>query len=188
MAQVFDYTFNNMSRIGNDNADLSQRSVQNTKNANYILNNFANADGSSYKKGIDFALSQPNVNFSSGTKQMALEGSNVDASSHLLLGTTQTSTKCRMSLQERPYLTVPYLGRGSSNPILESILFQGERNTNRKSIDPSSETSYIPLSQPPLIPSLASTINNPANLIEGVAEKGWIRGGIPSRELTKDYQ
>ena len=34
---------------------------------------------------------------------------------------------------------------------------------------------------------MASTINNPANLVEGVAADGWIRGGLPSRELTKDY-
>ena len=39
-----------------------------------------------------------------------------------------------------------------------------------------------------MIPSLQSTINNPANLVEGVAEKGWIRGGVPSRELARDKE
>ena len=29
-------------------------------------------------------------------------------------------------------------------------------------------------------------IQNPANLVEGVANEGWIRGGLPSRELTRD--
>ena len=37
-----------------------------------------------------------------------------------------------------------------------------------------------------LVPSLKSTIQNPANLVEGVAANGWIRGGLPSRELTRD--
>ena len=27
---------------------------------------------------------------------------------------------------------------------------------------------------------------NPANCVEGVASEGWIRGGVPSRELTRD--
>ena len=39
-----------------------------------------------------------------------------------------------------------------------------------------------------MIPTLKSTINNPANLVEGVAEKGWIRGGVPSRELARDKE
>ena len=37
-----------------------------------------------------------------------------------------------------------------------------------------------------LVPSLRETIQNPDNLIEDSADKGWIRGGIPSREITRD--
>ena len=37
-----------------------------------------------------------------------------------------------------------------------------------------------------MIPSLNNTIQNPANLIEQIAADGWIRGGLPSRELTRD--
>ena len=185
MASVNDYTFNNMSRIGNDNCDLSQRNQQSTKNANYMLTNFGASD-CLMKNSMDMALSQPNINYS-GPKQMALDGCNVDTKSNLLIGSVQTNPRCRIDLQERPYKTVPFLGRGAGNPVLESQLVQGEQHSSRKSIDPSSEKSYIPLSQPELIPSLASTVNNPANLVEGVAAEGWIRGGLPSRELTKDY-
>ena len=37
-----------------------------------------------------------------------------------------------------------------------------------------------------LIPSLKANIQNPANLCEESAANGWIRGGLPSRELTRD--
>jgi hypothetical protein len=37
-----------------------------------------------------------------------------------------------------------------------------------------------------MIPSLKASVTNPANLVEGVAAEGWIRGGLPSRELVKD--
>ena len=37
-----------------------------------------------------------------------------------------------------------------------------------------------------LVPSLKATIQNPANLIESVAADGWVRGGLPSREMTRD--
>jgi len=29
-------------------------------------------------------------------------------------------------------------------------------------------------------------MNNPSYCVEGVASEGWIRGGVPSRELTRD--
>ena len=37
-----------------------------------------------------------------------------------------------------------------------------------------------------LVPTLKETIQNPSNLIEGVAAEGWVRGGLPSREMTRD--
>jgi len=37
-----------------------------------------------------------------------------------------------------------------------------------------------------LVPSLKVSIQNPANLCEGIAADGWIRGGLPSRELSRD--
>lgn len=41
-------------------------------------------------------------------------------------------------------------------------------------------------SSTPLIPSIKDKVTNPANLVEGAAAQGWIRGGVPSRELTRD--
>ena len=185
MASVKDYMFDNMSRIGNDNCGVSQRNIQNVKNGNYILTNPFNGD-CLMNKGMDFALSQPNVNYS-GTKEMAADGCNVDINSQLKIGSEQTHPKCKLSLEERPYLTVPYLGRGPGNPLLESQIMQGEQITNRKSITNMTEKSHMTYSQTPLIPSLAASVNNPATMVEGAASDGWIRGGIPSRELTKDY-
>ena len=57
---------------------------------------------------------------------------------------------------------------------------------NKKSVNTTSETSHITYRHYPLIPSIHSTVTNPANLVEGVAADGWIRGGLPSRDLTRD--
>ena len=94
--------------------------------------------------------------------------------------------KCRISLQQRPFATVPFLGRGKSDAVLESRLQQGAMGTSRKSVVPSSEVTYE--TDTPLIPSLQATVSNPANLVEGVAADGWIRGGVPSRELVRDEE
>jgi hypothetical protein len=48
------------------------------------------------------------------------------------------------------------------------------------------EKSFIGNLFTPMIPSLNSTIQNPANLIEDVAANGWIRGGLPTRELSRE--
>jgi hypothetical protein len=44
----------------------------------------------------------------------------------------------------------------------------------------------MPYTNYPLLPSIQATVTNPANLVEGVAADGWIRGGLPSRDLTRD--
>lgn len=176
--------FDNLTRIGNDPTDLSTQSVQNMASANYMLNNFF-AQDCNMVRPIEFATSQPNV-FFNGSNQVGIGGCNIDTNSDLLIGTMNTHPKCKISLLERPFKTVPFLGRGQSNPVLESNIQQGDLVSNKKSINPTTERSFIPYSNYPLLPQIETSINNPANLVEGVAVDGWIRGGIPSRELQKD--
>jgi hypothetical protein len=185
MANVSDYTFNNMSRIGNDNCGLSQKNIQNVEAGNYLLTSFY--PQCPMTSAIDLALSQPTMNYS-GSHQVGINGCNINANSELTIGQTQTNSKCRISLYERPFATVPYLGRGASHPMLESQLQQGDQVTNRKSITNLSEKSHIPHRETPMVPSLAATVTNPVNLVEGVAAEGWIRGGLPSRDMAKDQQ
>jgi hypothetical protein len=116
---------------------------------------------------------------------MGIGGCNVDESSELLLSSL-SRPRCKLSLLQRPYLTVPFLGRGQSDAVLESQIQQGDLANNRKSITNLTEVSHIKYSNVPMIPSLQATITNPANLIEGAAAEGWIRGGLPSRDLVKD--
>ena len=184
MASVHDYNFYQTARIGYDRTDLSQRTLQNTEYANYMLDNFR--PSGPMNSAIDFATSQPNINFT-GSHQVSIGGSNIAESSQLLISNL-SRPKCRISLMERPYATVPYLGRGKCDPELESQIQQGDFANNKKSINPSSEVNYSQYSQTPLLPSLQSTISNPANLIESSAAQGWIRGGLPSRELARDKE
>jgi len=179
-----DFTFDSLSRIGDDSCGLSQRNIQNTSQSNYLLTNFFSQD-CGMKRPIEFATTQPNINFTGGF-QVGAGGCNIDTNSDLLIGTINTNPKCRISLYERPFKTVPFLGRGSSNPVLESHIQQGDMITNKKSINTTTEQSHMPYSNYPLLPSIENSITNPANLVEGVAADGWIRGGVPSRELQKD--
>ena len=174
----------NASRIGEDECGLSQTNFQNAEVSNYMLKNFYLQD-CGMKRPIEIATAQPNI-FLSGGNGVGLGGCNVDDSSQLLLGKVQTNPKCRISLIERPYLTVPYLGRGNVDINQETFILQGEQNVNRRSINQLSEQSYMRYSNIPMIPSLQNSITDPSHIVENVADEGWVRGGVASRELQRD--
>lgn len=178
------YTFDNMSRIGLDSCNLSQTDMQNVASCNYFTQNFFASD-CTMKKPIELATMQPGIMYNGGY-QVGAGGCNINDSSKLQIGTIQTHPKARIDLFHRPFITVPYLGRGSVNPITESQILQGEQLTNKRSINNLSEKSYIKYHQTPLLPAIQQQIDNPANQIESVAYDGWVRGGVPSRELTRD--
>jgi len=176
--------FDEVTRIGGDQCGLSQRNIMNAKAGTYMLTNFR-SDETSMKKPLEFAMCQPNV-FLGGGYHIGPGGANIDANSDLLIGNFAPRPKCRISLFQRPFATVPYLGRGESNPILESQIQQGDSVSNKKSICTTTEQSYVPYRHYPLLPELSATINNPANLVEEAADDGWIRGGLPTREYARD--
>jgi len=184
MANVSSYTFDNLSRIGNDNCCIDQTSIQNVASCNYMTQNYFASD-CSMKKPIDLATTQPGIMYNGGYNSGA-GGCNIDTSSKLLIGTIQTHPRCHIDLFQRPFATVPYLGRGSVNPVIESQIQQGEQIVNKRSVNNLSEKSYIKYHQTPLLPAVKDKLTNPVYHIEGVASEGWVRGGVPSRELTRD--
>ena len=174
--------FDNISRIGSDNCDLTNKSIQNTKASNYLLENFTAY--SPLTGAVNLAMSQPNI-FLNGSPCGGINCNSIDANSSLKFSQISKS-KERVVNQERLFSTVPYLGKGPCNVDVEDRLIGGDLNINRKSADPNSEVSQIDHIYYPLIPSIESTISNPKNLVEGVAASGWVRGGVPSRILNRD--
>ena len=186
MANSFSYVFDSLTRIGDDNCSIGEREVQNQNFSNYPLKSFF-AQDCGMRRPVDFATKQPNV-FPTGTPtgtNVGLGGCNVDQDTQLKQGDIAPEIKSRISLQKRPFLTVPYLGKGPSKPVLESQLMQGSFDFDKKSCKNLMEKSFRNTSDD-LVPSLKASIQNPANLIEDIAAEGWIRGGLPSRELSRD--
>lgn len=184
MSNVYSYTFDTPSRIGLDQCNLSQTDIQNVASCNYRTQNFFASD-CSMKNPIELATTQPGIMYNGGFNSGA-GGCNIDTSSRLQIGTIQTNPKCRIDLFHRPFSTVPFLGRGSVNPVMEAQIQQGEQIVNKRSVNNLGEKSYIKYHQTPLLPAVQDTFNNSATKIENDASDGWIRGGVPSRELTRD--
>ena len=182
MANIYSYTFDSPSRIGLDDCNKSQTDIQNVASCNYTTQNYFASD-CTMKNAKSLATSQPGIMYNGGYNSGA-GGCNIDDSSKLQIGSIQTHPRCHIDLFQRPFATVPYLGRGSVNPIMESQIQQGEQIVNKKSTSNLSEKSFIKYHQTPLLPAVQEKIKNSS--IESDASQGWIRGGVPSRELTRD--
>jgi len=175
----YDYTFHNMARIGLDNCNKSQTDMQNVSTCNYMTQNYFAKD-CTMKTPIQLATMQPGIMYNGGF-QVGAGGCNVNDSSDLLIGTIQTHPKSKIDLFHRPFATVPYLGRGAVNPVIEIQIKQGDQVVNKKSVNQLSEKSYIRYHQTPLLASIKARIEDRDD-----TAKGWVRGGVPSRELTRD--
>jgi hypothetical protein len=179
MAYVSPFTFENMTRAGNDSAYLDQTSIQNTESCNYLLQNYL-ADDCSMKTTRALATSQPSVFYSGG--HGGAGGCTVDDSSKLLIGSEQSIHKNRTDLFQRPYVTVPFLGRGSVCPILEAQMKQGEMSTNKRTVTNISEINYNQYTSTPLISSVKQSIDNHGQILPN----NEIRGGVTTRDLARD--
>jgi hypothetical protein len=109
----------------------------------------------------------------------------VDDSTKLRIGASRKFPKCPNQLFTRPYKTVPYMGRGPGNMVMESQITPGEDTSARRSCNTLSGIS-IPHYFTPLVPHLDYNVQNPEHIIEEVVDEGWIRGGANSRLIVRD--
>jgi hypothetical protein len=186
MSTTSDFIFNNLGRIGADSTDNTQRNISNTKYANYVLNDIINTN--TQETHVLLATKFPKVNFRGNGGGAGIPGSVIDYDSVLLVKPDQEREFERLQLFQRPFATVPYLGRGSSNPVLESHLQQGEQISDMKSSSTIMDKSFMNYSTTPLMPDVQNRVTNPTYSVEEAALNGWVRGGIPSREISNDIK
>ena len=179
---TYPYTFDSSSRIGNDNVAIDQRNIQNMNNANHRLENFY--PSCPMNSAIQFATNQPQV-FYKGSHEGGIKGCEIDANNELKY-THITKPACKLSLVERPYLTIPYLGRGMGDTDTEFMLRSGENLLNKKTVNPLMENNFTGHKNYPLIDPIQKTITNPEYLIEEDAMNGWNRAGVSARNFARD--
>lgn len=174
MSTLNSYLFNNISGIRSDMTDQTQQNIQNTRFGTYTVSNYFSENPSDYQ--VKFASSQPGLYVS----DHGVAPSVIDVESRLFTPIADRPVQ----LFQRPFATVPYLGRGSGDPTLESRLQQGEMVADKKSVSTISELSYIDYSTYPMMDSLRQQIGNPVNSVQELAMDGWVRGGVSAREMV----
>jgi len=184
MAFAHNYMFNNMGHLGQDSIDETQRNVSNTKFASWTLSNYFSQNVSDGH--VQFATQMPTIMFSGSMLGAGLNGYLVDVDSKLTYGSENERPLEKLSLVERPFLTIPYLGRGSCDPTLESQLQIGEVVSDKKSVSTIMDKSFSNYSLYPLDSKMQEYVNNPANTVQEVAMSGWVRGGVLTRNMSAD--
>ena len=174
------YTFQNLGRIGSDPTDNTQRNISNTRFNDYQLTNAFGANKIS-DSHVKFATNQPDVLFNGLTNGNGLNGSLVEFESLLTLKNEQERSLEKVQLFQRPFATVPYLGRGSCDPVFESILQQGSKLHQQKSVNTIMEQSFLNYTMRPLDENMSIRTNDPSFTVEEAALDGWVRGGMGSR-------
>ena len=181
LSQQNSYAFNNMGRIGNDASDRSQKTIQNNQFVNAMLTNHFSGEVSNGH--IQFATAHPGVMVNGVNGGSGINGGVVDAESSLFMKVGQERPHEKLALQERPFLTVPYLGKGSVDPTLEAQLMQGEIVRGKKSVCTVMERNFNNIAEYPLDDRKRAN----ANTVEEMALNGWARGGKATRESGEQY-
>tara|TARA_Y100000992_G_scaffold302395_1_gene276379 strand:+ start:2879 stop:3418 length:540 start_codon:yes stop_codon:yes gene_type:complete len=177
MANISDYKFHQLSDPKMDKIYKTEAEVENKQYNSYLLTSYQNPH---YEQ---FAINH-HLNFYNGN--MDENPKTIEYNNSLMYNQQNTHADHKLSLNQRAYLTVPYLGRGKVNINVESDILMGkEIDLNKKSLNPSTEINLSQYSNYPLIPEIKDKMTNPKFWVESEND-GWVRGGLPSRELNRD--
>lgn len=183
MSSANNLSFYNLDRVEDDKTCISQRTAQNTRYANYVTSNFFSEFPSD--EHVQFATSQPAI-VPNGNSGSGVGSNNVEHESILLLKTEQERHLGKLSLMSRPYATVPYLGRGSADPALESQLLEGEQAKDKKSVSTVMSQSFMGYTLYPTDSNMEDRVQNTKHTVEESASDTWVRGGADTRGMAQD--
>ena len=110
----------------------------------------------------------------------------VDDGSKLRIGLHKKYPKCNQQLFERPYKTVPYMGRGNLKADEESELKFAEDTKIKRSSNTLSGIT-IPQQYTPLIDHLSHNVQNVDHIVQESVAPSWRRGGSDTRLIVRDY-
>ena len=117
----------------------------------------------------------------------SIKGCNVDNDSKLRNSRNLTNLKVINQLNERPYLTVPYMGRGAGNIVVETRLGPGEDTFQQRPCNTLAGFDMTDYHLTPMVKCLSDNVQHTDHIID--ENHGWVRSGVPSRQMirNKDY-
>ena len=186
---------NNCSKFNNSNNfeidtntklidDVCYESGENKQNNNindYMLSNYASCE-CNLENVLKTSTNNRGITIKDG---YGISECNIDKDSLLREGKVNRHYKSELQLFPRPYLTTPLVNRGKFKPNLESKLLNSIMVKKHRQMQYVNEENIFT----PLVPNLQRNVQAPRHIIQESVRRDWVRGGIPSRDITKqnDY-
>ena len=175
--------FNRLGRVHHDPCYVDVEATQSQEPGKYHLQNFYEC-GEQPHQTMDIALGQPLTQFRDGHGHVGQGGAMVDTHSSFRNGkggAILTNMRCLQTLETRPHLTVPYMGRGMGDPCAELALKEGTSTSERKQCNTLAGV-HLPNQYTPLVDCIGKEIQNPIHILPEDNQSDWTRGGYPSRQ------
>jgi hypothetical protein len=172
------FQVNRFTRQKDDVCGIESYYAQSVGPGQYFTTNMTPAPQKVNPLAVENLLMYPRDGF-------GMNNSEIDADSYMRNQPGFKSNRCMIRAQARPILTVPYMGNGRGNADVETYLLHSEQVRQGKECGTVTEQSFDNVFTP-MVPSLKNNIQNPSNLIPEVADPGWMRGGMPSRQYMRD--
>lgn len=132
---------------------------------------------------LETSLKQPIMIHKDGYGWTSKNGCIIDVDSSLRNNHNLTNLRCVNQLNQRPYSTLPYMGRGLGNMEIETELKPGNNTYKTR---PCNNLSGINIDRfIPQIPHIKHNIQNIKHIIPEEVDMDWVRGGINSRLIIK---
>lgn len=173
------FTVNDLSSIRNDDDYINYETAQSQGTGQYFLNDYNQNNPNCL---LDRATMNATVNFRDGNGK---NQRNIDADSLMTFSKVKHERKHQKQLFERPFKTMPYLGRGQHRVEDESFLLSGETSRVSKQCG-STAGVFIENQFTPLVDNLREHVQNPYNIIPEDSSVRFVRGGISTRNIVKD--
>ncbi len=180
------FNIQQLTRLREDKCYLEKDRETSMKPGNYQTSNYRNCD-CEIPDVAELSYSFPASYYRDSYGWTSVDGCNIDNDSKLRNCDKLTNKKNINQLFQRPYLTVPYMGKGIGNVCVETKLKYNEDTYQAK---PCNTLADINIDRyTPQIPCIKENIQKLENLIPEESDKNWVRGGQPSRQIirNKDY-
>lgn len=169
------------TKTHDDSCYITEQTKQSVGPGKYQVSNHYHCD-CNIPQVVNQAVDVPLLYFQNG---YGVSGCVIDESSQLRWGKSKQNPKCPDQLFERPYLSVPYMGRGAGNQTLETQLLPGEPTKEKRQCNSLSGVT-IENYFTPLVDHLRENVQNPIHIVPEYVQEGWIRGGSNTRLIVRD--
>tara|TARA_A100001011_G_C14168363_1_gene781332 strand:+ start:487 stop:1128 length:642 start_codon:yes stop_codon:yes gene_type:complete len=174
------FKVNELSSLDYDKDTMTASIAESIGPGKYMLEKFSPNQKNTY---MNTALSQKNVNFTPGF------GVSIDNTEKYVPAKVSRHAGDCNQLFTRPFLTIPYLGKGEHNVDSETNLLSGDNSRNTKTCNNLSGLDMTNYHMVPLVKNIKDNIQNPIHYIPEMNEACWPRGGLDTNQfvLDEDY-